>query len=267
MIRLLVALPAEARPLIDHYHLETHHGQGPFPVYSSPDIHLVIGGIGGFNAIAATAFLQGLTQDQAPGAWLNFGICGHRDHPVGTALMAHKVRDAVSGQCSYPTFPFKAPCATAELVSVTRPVTDYPDACAYDMEGAAYWPTARRFAGVELNHCVKIVSDNPHSSIDTLTPKKVTQICADHLALLDDIIETLQDLSLQGIAPHPLAPSILSRWHFTATQQIQLKNLLGDRALLVPEEKDLWPQMKNLPNSRQVLAFLQSDNRSLPPPI
>ena len=266
MIRLLVALPAEARPLVERFGLQQRERK-PFAVYGGRGMSLVVAGVGGFNAIAATAFLQGLTQDDGAGPWLNYGICGHRDHGVGTPLMAHKVRDAVSGQSFYPTFAFKPPCATAEVASVQRPVTDYPDARAYDMEAAAFWPAARRFAGVELSHCLKIVSDNPRSSIAELTPDRVAALCAGGLDTLDALLESLRPLIPAPPPPHPLLQPILSRWRFSASRRVQLEGLLQDRALLAPAEKDLWPRLQTLPAAADVLAFLLADNRRLPPPF
>lgn len=266
MPRLLVALPAEARPLVAHYRLQARR-HAPFAVYEAQGMSLVVSGVGGFNAIAATAFLQGLTQDNGTGPWINYGICGHRDHEVGTPLMAHKVRDSASGQSFYPTFSFKPPCTTAEVASVQRPVTHYPDACAYDMEAAAFWPAARRFAGVELSHCLKIVSDNPRSSIAGLTQDKVEALCASGLDTLDALLQNLLLLNPAPPPPHPLLQPILSRWRFSASRRLQLEGLLADRALLAPEEKDLWPHLQTLPAAADVLAFLHADNRRLPPPF
>lgn len=266
MIRLLVALPAEARPLIDRYQLQPLQ-QKPFAVYGNEGMHLVVSGVGGFNAIAATAFLQGLTHDQGEGPWINYGICGHRDHDLGTPLLAHKVRDAVSGHSGYPIFACKPPCATAEVVSVPKPVTDYPDASAYDMEAAAFWPTARRFAGVERSHCLKIVSDNPGSSIDALNAEKISALCTAGLATLEALLNALAPLTPARRPPSPLLQPILSRWRFSASRRVQLENLLADRALLAPDETDLWDRVQNLPAAGDVLAFLHADNRRLPPPF
>ena len=45
MIRFVVALPAEARPLIDRYRLRRRQPAGPFPIYETGSIALIVSGV------------------------------------------------------------------------------------------------------------------------------------------------------------------------------------------------------------------------------
>ena len=102
MLCLVVALAAEARPLLASHRLQGVSGH-PYRICAGEQTHLIVSGIGKVAAAAATAYLRALIGD-TPAAWLNIGIAGHGNQAVGTALLAHKVVDAASGKPFYPTF-------------------------------------------------------------------------------------------------------------------------------------------------------------------
>ena len=96
---IVAALPAEARPLIDHWRLKREPNSNAFAIYSndqrSPAIHLVVSGTGKINAAAACAHLY-MHCRPAHACWLNIGIAGHAARDVGTALLVHYVVDSAS---------------------------------------------------------------------------------------------------------------------------------------------------------------------------
>ena len=83
MIHFVVALPAEGKPLIDRYGLRRRTLRSDYPIYEGNDITLIVSGIGKVAAAAATACLHASTNDHRPGVWLNVGIAGHSQRPVG----------------------------------------------------------------------------------------------------------------------------------------------------------------------------------------
>ena len=169
MLCLVVALAAEARPLLASYRLQGVSGH-PYRICADEQTHLIVSGIGKVAAAAATAYLRALIGD-TPAAWLNIGIAGHGSQAVGTPLLAHKVVDVASGKPFYPTFTAPPPCRTTLLHTVDHAQPPVGDA-AYDMEASGFCEAAQRFATSERIHCLKVVSDNPQSPYQTLNAEK-----------------------------------------------------------------------------------------------
>ena len=226
MLCLVVALAAEARPLLAPHRLQGVSGH-PYRICAGEQTHLIVSGVGKVAAAAATAYLRALIGD-APAAWLNIGIAGHGSQAVGTALLAHKVVDIASGKLFYPTFTASPPCRTTLLHTVDRVQPATGDA-AYDMEASGFCEAAQRFATSERVHCLKVVSDNPQSSYQELNAEKVETLIEAQLDMIAQVGEHLRALSQQLHALHADPPGLAeltARWQFTATQQHQLRGLL-----------------------------------------
>ena len=73
MIHLVVALRAEARPLIEHFRLRGEPERSPFALYQGDAMRLVISGVGRVAAAGATAHLA-TRYPESRAAWLNFGM-------------------------------------------------------------------------------------------------------------------------------------------------------------------------------------------------
>ena len=108
MLCLVVALAAEARPLLAPHRLRGVSGH-PYRICAGEQTHLIVSGVGKVAAAAATAYLRALIGD-APAAWLNIGIAGHGSQAVGTALLAQVV-DIASGKPFTPPSPRPRPAA------------------------------------------------------------------------------------------------------------------------------------------------------------
>jgi nucleoside phosphorylase len=200
LIRLVVALPAEARPLIRRYELARAAG-GEFPVWRADGVALVVSGVGRHKAAAATAFLaaaEGPGEGASEAAWLNVGIAGHRSLPLGEAVLAHKVVSAAGGRAWYPPLLFQPPCATATVITVDRPETSYPEEAAYDMEATGFCLAAARFASAELIQVVKVVSDNAAAPPDRLTAGGVEELIERRVEIVAGIAERTA-----ALAGHP----------------------------------------------------------------
>ena len=227
MLCLVVALAAEARPLLAPHRLQGVSGH-PYRICAGEQTHLIVSGVGKVAAAAATAYLRALIGD-APAAWLNIGITGHGSQAVGTALLAHKVVDTASGKPFYPTFTAPPPCHTTLLRTVDRVQPPAGDA-ACDMEASGFCEAAQRFATSERVHCLKVVSDNPQSPYQTLNAEKVEALIEAQLDMVAQVGEHLRALSQQLHALHADPPGFAelnARWQFTATQQHQLRGLLA----------------------------------------
>ncbi len=240
MLRFVVALEPEARPLIERYRLERDREPGAFKIFRRrDDAALVVSGIGKAAAAAATSYLHLAAGGQADNLWLNVGIAGHGTRPVGEALLAHKVHDRAAGRSWYPPLVFAPPCATDLVTTVDRPEREMDAPGAFDMEASAFVATAGRFASAELVHCLKVVSDGPAANLDRLTPRVARRLIEAQLPVVDALARSCGELSreLRRLdAEPPELSACLERWHFTVTERRELRRLLRRRHTRAPEE-------------------------------
>ena len=286
-IYFAVALPAEARPIIDYYRLRTVPNSGPFRVYESEDIRLIVSGPGKIPAASAVGFLYAFSGGMRNRIWLNVGIAGHRDFQVGTGVLAHKITDQSSGQNWYPPIVFDPPCETESVLTVDRPVVygdgsggdrftpvrlfepvpsrTVPDAhCVYEMEAAGFYDTATRFSTAELVQCYKIISDNRGSSVK-ISADFVEKLICDHLNIIDTILDRMKPLISKVIFPeipdHEFE-KFLKHWHFTVFEQNRLRRLLRQLKTLNPR-REIWsPELESLRTAKNTLHFLEAQIRS-----
>ncbi len=156
-LHLIVALPAEARPLRRALGLPRMQPDGDFPLYADGTLRLVITGVGARHVADAVAWLARRSPaDDA--AWLNLGIAGAADIALGGILAIDEVVDDASAQRRALQAPAGLP--VTQLRSVARPLDDYPDQGLVDMEGAPFAAAVARHAPNAACHVVKVVSDN-----------------------------------------------------------------------------------------------------------
>ncbi len=207
MLRFVVALPAEARPLIERYRLRRDPRHLGFKLFrgAAGDVALIVSGPGKVAAAAATASLHAAAGGGRDAAWLNVGIVGHGERPVGEVVLAHKVRDRATGESWVPPLLFAAPCPTDEVLTVDTVEQDFAEAVAYEMEASGFYSTACRFAGAEVVHCLKVVSDGPGEAAEALTAAKVQQLVAAALPAVEQVAAAICGLSskLRALAADP----------------------------------------------------------------
>jgi hypothetical protein len=224
MTHFVVALQAEAKPLIDHYRLERIE-DGVFPVFEGGGRRLVVSGVGKVAAAAATAYVWDTPLD----VWVNLGIAGHRARAPGEIARASRVRDASTGARYYPTRVDRSPLDTEGLTTVEAPETAFVSEDLFDMEASGFYPTALRFSTSELVHCVKIVSDNLESGIGALTAKRVRALVENNLDSVTALVGELEALAtdLEPLRATTDLQPFLRSWHFTTSQRRRLSRLLS----------------------------------------
>jgi hypothetical protein len=260
MIRIVTALPAEARPLLRHFGLRARTPQGMFPVFEGEDMALVVCGAGKASAAAAVAHLHGVTGGRADRVWLNLGVAGHPTHRPGEALLAHSIRDMATGRRWYPPQIIGASCPGAQLVSVDVPETRYPEDALYDMEAAGFYPTATRCATGELVQCLKIVSDNRQAPPGGLDAQAVEVLVAGQLDLIARLLASLGALAREGLGRDGLADCVggfIEHWRFSVSQRHRLERVLRRHAALAPGQEISWREYRVLRRARQVLTALE----------
>lgn len=266
MIRLVVALAPEARPLIDHFRLHRRASTDAYPIYENDTMGLVVSGVGKVRAAAAVAYLHALRGLVADAPWLNIGIAGDRERAVGTGVLAHRIRDAATQKNWYPPLVFTPPCETTALLTVDAPVRAYPSDWAVDMEAAGFYPTACQFSTAELVHCFKIVSDNDDTPMETVGAKATKALVAQQLDVIETLVDKLEQLAtlLSRIhADPPAYDDFLKQCHFTVTERHRLRQLLRRWHLLVPAEDPLSAGGPASRRASEVLGTLERRLRAL----
>jgi nucleoside phosphorylase len=189
VIKLVVALMPEAEPIIANFELDPI--EGAFPIFRNDEAALIVSGIGKSAAAAATAYLHAKTDGATSDIWLNVGIAGHRDRPLGTNCLAHEVIDQASGKRWRLEVPeLHLPSDT--VWTVDRPNKAYENDGLYDMEAAGFLAAATRFVPFGLIQCFKVVSDNRSSSTEKITPPRVRTLLEEALPDLTATVRTTQ---------------------------------------------------------------------------
>ena len=275
MIRFVVALRAEARPLIDRYQLEAFlpgeaGADGAFRCFHGrhgghgSGRSLVISGVGKIAAAAATARLHEKPLD----VWLNVGIAGHRDRAPGELVRAHRVTDAGTGERFYPTLLGLPHIDTEGVTTVDVPETEFASCDVFDMEASGFYQTALRFSTSELVQCVKIVSDNVDTGTGGLTVERISKLVESNLDAIDDVVAHLETLAtelepLRSLGNVPDVEPFFETWHFTTSERRRLSRLLvRHRALQgLPTTEDF--EFRQLKTASAVLQELDQRVRAL----
>ncbi|RUM95037.1 MAG: hypothetical protein DSZ28_00110 [Thiothrix sp.] len=190
-IRIVVALPAEAKPVISRFRLERIPLDDGFPVYRNKDVSLIISGVGKKNSAAAVRQLQAFSRSMIKASWINFGIAGHPVRALGEGFLARRVIDAVTADNWTVRMGELFSFETDELLTVDVPDFGYKYPYAIDMEAAGYFPEAQALTDAGRVHCLKVVSDNRVSPAKRINKKMVSRLIEDKLDLFVAILDKL----------------------------------------------------------------------------
>jgi len=263
---ICVALPCEARPLIDQFRLKANQPTR-FRCYSNEKICLVETGIGKLNAASATAAtLSALTQFQSsPPLCLNIGIAG-ADKPIGSLLNATSIEDCASGKKWDPQQTWNPIGEPIAVQTVDKPQSQYSPENAFDMEAAGVTNSAIKYMTLEFIQCLKVVSDNLQNPISKITPEKASKLIEQHAESIDVAINRLLELyqSLpDSEAIFTLTKNLEESMHFSATQRPLLHTALHQYRSCFKQLPELT-QLMNHNNASALINSLNSDIASAP---
>jgi len=244
VIGWVVALRSEAAPLIAHHRLRSYPRATPWPLYTSFDgeMALVISGVGRAASAAASGWLGGYLRPPAHAAWINVGIAGHSQGPIGRTLVADRVVERATGRAWYPPAPAGSTLAGDTVFTVDQPERDFSEVGAYDMEAAAFLAAAGRWCTAELAQVVKVISDTPEApptALDRRTVEKLIENRLDDIASFTDAVCEVAGVIERRGEPPLEYEELTNRWRFTVTQRRQLRRLLQRYWALSPEGRDL----------------------------
>ena len=266
MLHIVCALKPEARPLLDHFGLRALPDSARIYHNADTRISLTLSGIGKSAAAGAVARTHGYFDADRSHAWLNLGIAGHADLPVGQAVIIKKVTDAASGQTWFPSRVFPVTIPAHDLLTLDEPGSDYREEL-FDMECAGFFRAVSDVATLELAQALKIVSDNADRPMDGVNPDLASRLIEQNLPVIENIIEQLLTLSellrdLNDAGPDYHA--ITGQRHFTVSQQHQLRSVLRKWRALQPGDKGPAESVAGKKTATEVLHYLQAELNKAP---
>ncbi len=263
-INLVVALMVEAKPFIDKLKLSHDAKHSTFKIYTSDNgnINLIVSGIGRNNAAAATAYLGAITSAQHDAAfWINAGIAGHSSLPVGDVVIANKLLERSTGRTFYPSV-YPVSFTSTLLTTVDQPETSYLEQSAFDMEASAFAAAASKFSPLEFIQCVKVISDNIESGVESVSKGSIEQAAQTLVAAVNELIEAMGP-DLEHCLAQTYLPKVFddlrSGTHFSATQTVQLKRLCQRFSALGLEAKLNEMALLTFTSSKECIRLLEAE--------
>lgn len=229
-VNIIVAHALEAKALLPMLRLERDQNSTEFVQYrNAKQLQLLVAGMGKASMADAVSYLA---ERQANDygeirAWLNIGIAGHRDVPLGSGWLGNKITDQRSGSSAYPP-QLVTGFQVGRVVTVDEPETRYPLDAAYDMEASAFYAEATRYSTAELVQVYKIISDNLANPISEIDLHKVPSLISSKMSLIVSLIEALGAIATQYNSCQEL-PGVYhatrARLRLNVNQQLQFKRL------------------------------------------
>ena len=229
-VNIVVAHALEAKALIPMLHLQPFDTTSRFVQYgNSNNLHLIVSGIG---RAAMEAAITDLSQQQANEegqirAWLNIGIAGHNQAPLGGAWLGNKITCQVSGDSAYPP-QLIAHIDSGAVITVDEPERTYPEDAAYEMEAFSFFEQATKYSTAELVQVFKIISDNLENPIEKLDFKNVPNwigLQQEQIILLISKMSSLVGEYNDSNRIPEVYRDLCSRMHLTVNQKLQLRRL------------------------------------------
>ena len=258
-MNFVVALKAEAGPLIERFKLAKESAPSPFPLFANDRHRLVLSGVGKELAAKATTYLRERFP-QPNQAWLNLGLAGHGTLELGTAFLANRILDDGGENAFYPTQLLDHDLESSALQTCSSPASDYPDPIGYDMEASAFCASASLVSIRELIQVVKVVSDNPDHPVGSFDRSSVGTLIESALPSILPLVDQLEELA-HKIAPSPglagLVDSALAQHPFSETQRHQVRKLLTHAHTLGIPGKDALKAITGAKSAKQAISELR----------
>lgn len=227
---LIMALKAEATPVISHYKLKQLSHSSPFPVWKNNSLSLIISGPGQMAAATATAWFASFLSDLSPLYFINFGVAGHSCLPLGTPVIPHCIEDVSSCKLFYPIC-FSTSYKMEKLYSVTQVEHSYKKQGLYDMESSGFFYAASRFVTLEQIGLFKVVSDNQFHRPDLVTKQKLHELILSSIPDFEKWLTHLPSISLQK-DPVVDLEKVYQVFHLTYMEKYKLQQLCKKMLIL-----------------------------------
>ena len=259
----VVALRAEAHVLIKKFHLKNFSNFSKLPIYINRENGhaLVISGVGSIKSAIATMYLNNTFKPGQFVAWINIGIAGHFQGPVGTLFQAIKVVNTDNGKFFFPGLRFSKLAKAAELYTVSSPESEFSLPVLYDMEAAGFCEIAPRLSCNELTFVLKIVSDTSEHSQSLVSKKMIADLFEKNSSIIDNLLQAIAKIVAQEKvrlgAPVEM-DEIMSSFHFTETNRFRFRKVYKKWWCLFPE-KSLVDIAQKASSARDLMQRMEVD--------
>ena len=257
-MNFLVALQAEAGPLIDHYGLSQVQAS-PFPTFENQNHRLVISGIGRIRCAAATGYLLGLLPSKIEGL-INLGIAGHGQLDKGSLFIANRVSLGSEKKVHYPPQVLKSSLPSCGLRTCDQPEEQYSEPIGYDMEAYAFCSIAYQWLTREFVQVLKVVSDTPAEPLENFAAKDARKLIENQVSVVDKFVHLLQNIVSELDPPSEvaaLAQKTRSLHHLSTTRSLQLEKLLRQGLALGVPLQEMDAVLTQSSNAREIIRALE----------
>ncbi len=259
MLALSVALMAEAKPLIHHFHLREEPNIKGYRIWKNHEMLLILTGSGKLFSAAASSYLLGRYPEIS--LFVNMGIAGHASLAVGSLILASKIIDSQENKSFYPTMIIDPPCRTMTVTTLPKPSKEYREETCFDMEASGFFLASSKFLPSECIHCLKIISDNATSSHFLVHEKIVSDMILAQSGLIETILKQMQGAT-ERRQPIRTESLYLEQWHFTCSQKEKLADILYRIEALKPKETN--EGFSHCKNAQEFLSLLEEKAKKLP---
>ena len=238
----VIALRAEAKPLIDALNMKLVENKSLFPIYANEETGhaLVISGMGSIKSAAAATFLKTYLKINDYSAWINLGIAGFFKGPIGDIYQANKVVLKESGAAFFPGLRLSKQIPSVILFTVSKPENGYKEKVLYDMEAAGFCEMVPSFSCNELTYVIKIVSDTPNASSSLITKHLVRELIEKQLSTILDIIAEIEILVEEEKKRLSIPNEVIEfekRFKFTETNKYKFREIYRKWKVAFPSKK------------------------------
>jgi len=262
-IKFVVALEAEAEPIIKDYGLKRIHEINLFKVYrnNSGNHWLIISGIGCINAAAASIFLYQYSNASKSSFWFNIGIAGYFTGPAGEIFLVDKILDEATCQTHFPRSALTKKIKRDELLTVSKPSEPLSTSHLIDMEGFSFFDVVNRFAFREMIAVLKVVSDFPGYGYTKITKNIARNLIGNILPDIREFVVEAEEISHKEFIRlrNPASYNeVISKTKFTEAQRKILEKLVRDWEEVFPE-RCLIKEISGLKKSSEIVRKLTTD--------
>ena len=259
----VIALRAEAAPLIDAFNMKIVENKSLFPIYANEETGhaLVVSGMGSIKSAAAATFLKNRLKINDYSAWINLGIAGFFKDPIGDMYQANKVVSKESGTAFFPGLRLSKLVPAAILFTVSKPENGYKEKALYDMEAAGFCEMAPSFSCNELTYVIKIVSDTPSASSSLITKHLVRELIEKQLSKISDILAEIEILVEEEKKRLSIPNEVIEfekRFKFTETNKYKFREIYRKWKVAFPSKRlDLSEFLNSQP--KEIILRLEKE--------
>ncbi len=191
MLIWMCALHCEAKPVIDFYRLKKSPTKTDFDLYSNNNISCIVSGMSADKMIRAIQWGNNLFQQHHKISWINLGIAGHKNLPVGTAVLIKQASLSDNTEILETQTEIKHHFESKPIISIIQENTDYKDDYLFDMESHAFFKITSTLSPSEQCQSIKIISDNSETA-PPRSKEKISNLIAGNMKQISEFAQNLQ---------------------------------------------------------------------------